>query len=55
MERKETEELKTYKHIQEVLCDLLSTKVRIRGSKSEINFQDLNDFNRIMEILNINE
>ena len=55
MERKETEELKTYKHIQEVLCDLLSTKVRIRGSKIEINFQDLNDFNRIMEILNINE
>ena len=55
MERKETEELRTYKHIQEVLCDLLSTKVRIRGSKIEINFQDLNDFNRIMEILNINE
>ena len=55
MERKEAEELRTYKHIQEVLCDLLSTKVRIRGSKIEINFQDLNDFNRIMEILNINE
>ena len=55
MERKETEENKQYKYIQEVLCDKLGTKVRIRGSKIEINFQDLNDFNRIMEILNINE
>lgn len=53
--RKETEENKTYKYIQELLCDRLETKVRIRGSKIEINFQDLNDFNRIMELLNIHE
>ena len=53
--RKETEENKTYKYIQEMLCDRLETKVRIRGSKIEINFQDLNDFNRIMELLNIHE
>jgi len=55
MERKETEENKTYKYIQELMCDRLGTKVRIRGSKIEINFQDLNDFNRIMEVLNIHE
>ena len=55
MERKETEENKQYKYIQELLCDKLGTKVKIRGSKIEINFQDLNDFNRIMEILNIHE
>ena len=55
MERKETEENKTYKYIQELMCDRLGTKVRIRGSKIEINFQDLNDFNRIMEALNIHE
>ena len=55
MERKETEENKTYKFIQELLCDKLETKVRIRGSKIEINFQDLNDFNRIMDLLNIHE
>ena len=55
MERKETEENKTYKFIQELLCDKLGTKVRIRGSKIEINFQDLNDFNRIMDLLNIHE
>ena len=36
--RKETEENKTYKYIQELLCDRLETKVRIRGSKIEINF-----------------
>ena len=50
-----TEENKTYKYIQELLCEKLGTKVRIRGTKIEINFQDLNDFNRIMEILNISE
>ncbi len=55
MERKETEENITYKHIQELLCEKLSTKVKIRKSKIEINFQDLADFNRIMEILKINE
>ncbi len=55
MERHETEETRTYKYIQELLCDKLETKVRIRGSKIEINFADLNDFNRIIEILNISE
>lgn len=55
MERRETEENKTYKYIQDLLCERLSTKVRIRGTKIEINFQDLNDFNRIMEALNISE
>lgn len=55
MERHETEENKTYKYIQEVLCEKLGTKVRIRGSKIVINFEDLNDFNRIIDVLNINE
>ena len=55
MERKETIENKTYKYIQELLCEKLSTKVRIVGTKIEINFQDLNDFNRIIEILKIEE
>ncbi len=55
MERRETEENKTYKYIQELLCDRLATKVRIRGTKIEINFQDLDDFNRIMDALNIRE
>ena len=55
MERRETEENKTYKYVQDLLCEKLSTKVRIRGTKIEINFQDLNDFNRIMEALNISE
>ena len=55
MERRETEENRTYKYAQELLCEKLGTKVRIRGTKIEINFQDLNDFNRIIEILNISE
>ena len=55
MERRETEENKTYKYIQDLLSERLSTKVRIRGTKIEINFQDLEDFNRIMDALKINE
>jgi len=55
MERKETEENRTYKYIQDLLCDRLNTKVRISSSKVEINFQNLEDFNRIMEILKISE
>lgn len=54
-ERKESEENKTYKYIQEILCEKLGTKVRIGGTKIEIKFQDLADFNRIIEILNISE
>jgi len=55
MERHETEENRTYKYIQDLLCDRLSTKVRIRGTKIEINFQDLDDFNRIIEALKLGE
>ena len=55
MERRETEESRTYKYVQDLLCDRLETKVRVRGTKIEISFQDLADFNRIMEILNISE
>ena len=55
MERHETEETRTYKYIQELLCDKLGTKVKVRSKKIEINFQDLEDFNRIMEILGISE
>ncbi|MBR3660412.1 MAG: ParB/RepB/Spo0J family partition protein [Bacilli bacterium] len=55
MERRETEENRTYKYIQDLLCDRLSTKVRIRGTKIEINFQDLEDFNRIIEALKLDE
>ncbi len=53
--RKETEELRTYKYIQEYLCDKLSTKVRITSTKVIIDFSGLDDFNRIMEILGIEE
>ena len=53
--RKETEEIRTYKYIQEYLCDKLSTKVRITSTKVIIDFSGLEDFNRIMEILGIEE
>ena len=47
--------IRNYKYIQELLCDKLGTKVKVRSKKIEINFQDLEDFNRIMEILGISE
>ena len=53
--RKETEEIRTYKYIQEYLGDNLSTKVRITSTKVIIDFSGLEDFNRIMEILGIEE
>ena len=53
--RKETEEIRTYKYIQEYLCDKLSTKVRVTSTKVIIDFSGLEDFNRIMEILGIEE
>ena len=55
IERKATEEDMTYKYVQEMLCEKLGTKVRIRGKKIEIQFSNINDFNRILEILNISE
>ena len=55
MERRETEENRTYKYVQDLLCEKLATKVRIRGTKIEINFEDLQDFNRIIEALKIDE
>ena len=49
------EEIRTYKYIQEYLCDKLSTKVRVTSTKVIIDFSGLEDFNRIMEILGIEE
>jgi len=47
--RKESE----YSHIEEQMCEKLGTKVKVKSNKIEINFTNVNDLNRILEILNI--
>jgi len=49
--RKENE----YHYIEESLCDKLGTKVKVGKNKIEIKFNDNNDLNRILEVLNLIE
>lgn len=40
-----------YRDVEEMLCDQLGTKVKIKNNKIEINFANVNDLNRILEII----
>ena len=42
-----------YSYVENVLCDKLGTKVRINNNKINISFNNVNDLNRILEIMNI--
>lgn len=44
-----------YKYVEELLCDKLDTKVKIKDKKLEISFVNNADLNRILEIINIKE
>jgi ParB family transcriptional regulator, chromosome partitioning protein len=44
-----------YKYVEDLLCDKLDTKVKIKDRKIEIAFSNVADLNRILEILNIKE
>lgn len=44
-----------YKYVEELLKEKLDTRVHIKEHKIEINFQNVADLNRILEILNIKE
>ncbi len=52
--RKLSEENQEYKYIEDNLCDRLGTKVRVYKNKMEIKYSNINDLNRILEILNLN-
>lgn len=43
-----------YKYLENNLRDVLGTKVKIDNKKMEIYFDNVNDLNRILEIMNIN-
>lgn len=42
-----------YKYIEELICEKLDTKVKIKDRKIEISFSNVADLNRILEILDI--
>ncbi len=44
-----------FSYIENILCEKLGTKVKINNNKISISFSNVNDLNRILEILNINE
>lgn len=44
-----------YKYVEDLLRDKLDTKVKVKEKKVEISFNNVNDLNRILEILNVKE
>jgi len=46
---------KDYKYVEDLLRDKLDTKVKVKDKKVEISFNNVNDLNRILEILNVKE
>jgi ParB family chromosome partitioning protein len=55
IERKNNNNFSEYKYVEDLLRDKLDTRVKISDKKIEINFNNVNDLNRILEILNIKE
>ena len=44
-----------YKYVEDLLREKLDTKVKIKDKKIEINFTNVADLNRILEVLNVRE
>ena len=44
-----------YKYVEDLLREKLDTKVKIKDKKIEINFTNIADLNRILEVLNVRE
>lgn len=53
IERKPKEINQEYKYVEDLLRDKLDTKVKIKDKKIEINFNNVADLNRILEIINV--
>ena len=54
-ERKVKSQTSEYKYVEDMMSDKLDTKVKIKDKKIEISFNNVNDLNRILEILDIKE
>lgn len=44
-----------YSYVENLICDKLGTKVKIKNNKINISFNNVNDLNRILELLHISE
>ena len=53
VERKVKEKDLQYKYAEELLCEKLDSKVRVYKNKLEVKFKDIDDLNRILELLNV--
>lgn len=54
-QKRKTESTNEYKYVEDILRDKLDTKVKIKDNKIEICFNNVNDLNRILEILDVKE
>lgn len=54
-ERKVPDVRADFIYVEDLLKDKLDTKVKVKGNKIEINFTNVADLNRILDILNIKE
>ena len=54
-ERKVKSQSSEYKYVEDMMSEKLDTKVKIKDKKIEISFNNVNDLNRILEILDIKE
>ena len=52
-DRKLNEEKQEFKYIEEMLCEKLDTKVKVYKTRLEINYDNIDDLNRILDILKI--
>lgn len=55
IERRVKEQDNSYNYVEELLRDKLDTKVKIKDKKIIINFTNVADLNRILEVLNVRE
>ena len=44
-----------YSYVENMMCEKLGTKIKVRNNKLIISFNNINDLNRILELLNISE
>ena len=55
IERKPKPQNNEYRYVESLLRDKLDTKVKVKDKKIEIDFQNVADLNRILEILDVKE
>jgi len=53
--KQHVERNKEYQELEQELTDYLGTRVKVKSKKIEINYENSNDLNRILEIMNFNK